>query len=107
MRHATPFFAAFGPLLFGRSPRGFNAALRARVFAADSLSQLHAAFGAMIPDALLAAQPQGAGSRQRLFSPLLTFWAFLAQVLSPHSACREGLAHPPTSIIPRRLLGGA
>jgi Transposase DDE domain len=91
MRHSTPFFAAFAPLLFGRPPRCFDSALRARVLAADSLSELREAFGSMIPDALLGTQNQGAGSRQRLFSPLITFWAFLAQVLSPNSACREAV----------------
>jgi hypothetical protein len=91
MRHSTPFFAAFAPLLFGRPPRCFDSALRAKVLRADSLSQLREAFGSMIPDALLSRENQGAGSRQRLFSPLITFWAFLAQVLSPNSACREAV----------------
>jgi Transposase DDE domain len=91
MRHSTPFFAAFGPLLFGRPPRSFNPALRAKVLAAHSLCELREAFGSMIPDALLCTQNQGTGSRQRLFSPLITFWAFLAQVLSPNSACREAV----------------
>ena len=91
MRYSTPFFAAFAPLLFGRPPRSFRAALRANVLAADSLSQLRAAFGSMIPDALLSPAQKGAGSRERLFSPLITFWAFLSQVLSPNSACRESV----------------
>lgn len=91
MRRSTPFFAAFAPLLFGRPPRRFDSALRAKVLAADSLCELREAFGSMIPDALLCTQNQGAGSRQRLFSPLITFWAFLAQVLSPNSACREAV----------------
>ncbi|MBA2705835.1 MAG: IS4 family transposase [Blastocatellia bacterium] len=91
MRHSTPFFAAFAPLLFGRPPRGFHCALHAKVLAAHSLSQLREAFGSMIPDALLSRQNKGAGSRQRLFSPSITFWAFLAQVLSPNSACREAV----------------
>jgi hypothetical protein len=91
MRSATPFFSAFGPLLFGRPPRSFRAELRAQKAHAESLSQLRAAFGSMIPDALLAREKSGVGSRLRLFSSLITFWAFLAQVLSPNSACREAL----------------
>ena len=47
--------------------------------------------GSMIPDALLASNKQGAGRRERLFSPLVTFWAFLSQGLSPNSACREAV----------------
>lgn len=88
---STPFFAAFAPLLFGRPPRSFQAALRAQMPAADSLSQLCAAFGAMIPPSLLLTHAKGVGSRQRIFSPALTFWAFLSQVLSPNSACREAV----------------
>jgi hypothetical protein len=91
MRSTTPFFAAFAPLLFGRPPRSFRAELRSQAAHAESLSQLRAAFGSMIPDALLACEKTGVGSRQRLFDPLITFWAFLAQVLSPNSACREAL----------------
>jgi hypothetical protein len=91
MRSSTPFFSAFGPLLFGRPPRSFSAQLRSQAAHAESLSQLRAAFGSMVPDALLAREKSGAGSRQRVFSPLVTFWAFLAQVLSPNSACREAL----------------
>jgi hypothetical protein len=43
----------------------------------------------MIPDALLGTETSGANSRERLYSPRVTFRAFLAQVLSPESACRE------------------
>jgi Transposase DDE domain len=91
MRSTTPFFSAFGPLLFGRPPRSFRTELRSKAAHAESLSQLRAAFGSMVPDALLSRENSGAGSRERLFSPLITFWAFLAQVLSPNSACRESL----------------
>jgi len=91
MRSTTPFFAAFGPLLFGRPPRSFRAELRSQATHGESLSQLRAAFGSMIPDALLGQEKAGAGSRDRLFSSLITFWAFLAQVLSPNCACREAL----------------
>ena len=91
MRNPTPFFAAFAPLLFGRPPRSFRAALRQSVLKTDSLSQWRAAFASMIPDSLLTPKKKGAGSRERLFSPLVTFWAFLSQVLSPNSACREAV----------------
>jgi len=91
MASTTPFFAAFGPLLFGHPPRSFRAELRSQAAHAESLSQLREALGPMVPDVLLARGKSGAGSRVRLFSPLITFWAFLAQVLSPNSACREAL----------------
>src|ERR1700704_3927861 len=91
MRNPTPFFAAFAPLLFGRPPRSFRRALRQSLLKVDSLPQWHATFGSMIPDALLAPKSRGACSRERLFSPLITFWAFLSQVLCPNSACREAV----------------
>jgi Transposase DDE domain len=91
MPASTPFFAEFGPLLFGRPPRSLRDQLSAKLRQADSISGLREVFGPMIPDALLCLQKHGRGSRQRLFSPLLTFWAFLSQVLSPPSACREAV----------------
>ena len=45
--------------------------------------------GQFVPDALFGQQKRGA--RQRLFTPLVTFWAFLSQVLSPESACRDAV----------------
>ena len=91
MPAATPFFAAFGPLLFGRAPRAAHELYQRHLPKADSISALREAFGSMIPDALLCPQAKGSASRQRLFSPLVTFWTFLAQVLSPQSACRDAV----------------
>jgi hypothetical protein len=91
MPFATPFFAAFGPLLFGRAPRAARELYERQLPKADSISALREAFGSMIPDTLLCRQPKGRASRQRLFSPLVTFWTFLAQVLSPQSACRDAV----------------
>jgi hypothetical protein len=91
MRNATPFFAAFGPLLFGRPPRSFRAELEAKTAQLSSLTQLYAAFGSLIPDVLLGRAEFGVGSRLRRFSSLITFWAFLLQVLSPNAACREAV----------------
>lgn len=54
-----------------------------------SLSRLHEIFGAWLPLALLAPAAAGVNSRQRFYPTHLTFWAFLSQVLSPGSSCRE------------------
>jgi hypothetical protein len=89
MRSATPFFAAFGPLLFGRSPKSALATLLEKIKDLSSLSQLFAAFGFLIPQALLAPAETGAHSRQRQYSLAIVFWAFLSQVLSPGCSCRE------------------
>jgi hypothetical protein len=85
---STPFFSAFGPLLFGSVPRSAIEKLR-RHLQFSSLSQLQEAFGSFIPDTLLSCSRKGTNSRNRLFSPKVTFWAFLAQVLSPGCPCRE------------------
>ena len=49
------------------------------------------AFGELIPQTLLARSKEKVNSRQRIFSPLVTFWAFLAQVLERGSSCRDAL----------------
>ena len=85
MANTTPFFRAFGPLLFGRPARR---ALQ-KIARLDSLAELYALCGHLLPERLLAPTEAGPGSRQRLFSVQVTFWAFAAQVLSPGTACRE------------------
>jgi hypothetical protein len=81
MRNATPFFAAFGPLLFGRAPRCRLQDLLGPWPQMPSINQYMEAFGELIPQALLGCSKGGVNSRNRIFSPLVTFWAFLAQVL--------------------------
>ena len=85
MSSSTPFFKAFGPLLFGRPGRGAIKKL-ARL---NSLQELYELFGHLIPERLLGASEAGANSRERVFTPQVTFWAFVAQILSPGSSCRE------------------
>ena len=85
MSSSTPFFKAFGPLLFGRPARG---ALQ-KVARLNSLQGLYELFGHLVPEARLAASDAGPNSRARVFTPQVTFWAFVAQILSPGSSCRE------------------
>jgi hypothetical protein len=85
MRKHTPFFQAFGPMLFGR-----RASSRAEfVGRLDSLEELYEVFGDMLPECALKPAAQGPNSRQRLLPASVTFWAFVSQVLSPGSSCRE------------------
>lgn len=85
----APFFRAFGPLLFGRPARQAAAAF-ARTARLGSLEELYALCGEFLPQALLAPAPSGTNSRQRIFTPQVTFWAFVAQVLGgPRAACRD------------------
>ena len=91
MPNSTPFLAAFGPLLFGRAPRRRLQDLLSQWPQRPSINQYTEAFGEFIPQALLARSKEKVNSRQRIFSPLITFWAFLAQVLERGSSCRDAL----------------
>jgi hypothetical protein len=84
MVSTTPFFKAFGPLLFGKPARRASAKLR-RV---RSLEDFYDLFGHLFSEKLLEREVKGVNSRERVFSPKVTFWAFVAQVLSPDSPCR-------------------
>jgi hypothetical protein len=81
----TPFFHAFGPLLFGRAKAKVNQSLHDL----HGLDDLYSVFGDLFPEKLLDPMATGANSRQRRLPPLVTFWAFVAQVLSPKTSCRE------------------
>lgn len=85
MSSKTPFFQAFGPLLFGRRARGTLTKLKRL----NSLQELYELFGHLLPERLLEPTDKGLNSRERLFSTQVTFWAFAAQILSPGTACRE------------------
>lgn len=83
MKMKTPFFAAFGSLLFGRR------AHRKVPVNVEDFGQMQRVFSGCLPAGALAAARAGAGSRRRIFSTENTFWAFLFQVLSPLCGCRE------------------
>jgi hypothetical protein len=91
MKTSTPFFPGFHRILFGRAQRCAQAQLRsqAEAFAQASLCQLSQLFSPWLPQKLLHPAPRGLNSRQRSYALSVTFWAFLAQVLSPGSPCRE------------------
>src|SRR6266403_2235431 len=91
MRNSTPFFAAFGALLFGRAPRSRLHELLGQWPQRPSINQYMETFGEFIPQTLLGRSKEKVNSRQRIFSPLVTFWAFLAQVLERGSSCRDAL----------------
>jgi hypothetical protein len=86
MAFTTPFFKACGPLLFSRPARSAVAQFKGSV---HSLSDLYDLFGHLFSEKLLECEEAGPNSRERVFSPPVTFWAFVAQVLSPESPCRE------------------
>ena len=87
MAQITPFLKAFGPLLFGRSARG----AAQKLSRLDSLQELYELFAHLFPQRLLDQNEEGDNSRRRVFSAQVTFWAFVGQVLSPASSCREAV----------------
>ena len=91
MRNATPFFAGFHRLLFGRAQRSAQQQLhdQAQALERTTLCQLGKLCAPWVPARLLKPTTRGAHSRNRFFPQGLTFWAFLSQVLSPDSPCRE------------------
>jgi hypothetical protein len=105
MRNTTPFFAGFHRLLFGRAQRSAQDQLRAQAHALDkaTLSQLGRMCAPWVPARLLKPTESGDHSRQRFFPQGLTFWAFLSQVLSPESPCRETVRKVQAWYAARRL----
>src|SRR5271155_4845446 len=81
----TPFFKAFGPLLFGRG----KTSLLNSLAQLESLEDLYAIFGHLFEVHLLEPTAKGVNSRSRQLPASVTFWAFVAQALSPKSSCRE------------------
>ena len=91
MFNPTPFLPGLSHRLFGRQRRSQLDRLRVQSeqWRQSSLSRLCEIFGPWLPAALLSPADKGVNSRERLYPQSLTFWAFLSQVLSPGSACRE------------------
>ena len=91
MVQRTPFLPGLSPQLYGRQRRSQLDQLRAQSeqWRQSSLSRLCEIFGPGLPAALLAPTAKGVNSRRRTYPLPLTFWAFLSQVLSPGSSCRE------------------
>ena len=91
MFNLTPFLPGISHALSGRQRRSQLDRLRAQSeqWRQSSLSRLCEIFGPWLPAVMLAPTAKGINSRQRSYPLHLTFWAFLSQVLSPGSSCRE------------------
>src|SRR5512139_3260456 len=83
MQPPTSYLPGFSHRLCGRRARSEATRLRGQSTALDGLAALVARF---IPVEAFAPM---AGQRERVFTPWVTFVAFLGQVLSRGSACRE------------------
>lgn len=80
---STPFFPQWRARL---AALGRRAARSVRQLDLLALSE---SFRDLIPPSLLAAEDQGPGSRERLYSLRLTFQCFVWQMLKPGTSCRE------------------
>jgi len=84
MPYSTPYFPALRSFC---APLG---SVKRATCAATSLPGLANLFGKFFPG-LLEPAAHGAGSRVRAFSRTDIFWAFLSQVLTRGSSCRDAL----------------
>jgi hypothetical protein len=91
MIQRTAFLPGLSHQLCGRPRRSQLDQFRAQTETVRqaSLSRLSEIFGPWLPATLFVPSAGGLNSRQRLYPLELTFWAFLSQVLSPGSSCRE------------------
>lgn len=91
---STSFFPGFHSILFGRPPitRSEAFARQKAKLGAASIEALQGVFSGRLPMDLLCKPDAGTKIRERIFSPPILFWAFLSQVLSPGSACREAVS---------------
>jgi hypothetical protein len=90
---STPFFPDFHKVLFGRRPS--KLAGQRDLLGTSAIGHLRSLFGAFLPNDVLkideTAKGKGTNSREATFTPTLVFWAFLSQVISPGSSCRQAL----------------
>ena len=87
MHSKEPFLPGFAKLLFGRRRSRHIQSIRRQ--SPDGVESL---FSKWIPqERLYVLATQGANLRNRVFTPSVTFWAFLWQVLTPGASCRAAL----------------
>lgn len=91
MKNTTPFFHGFSKILFGRPAISNLQVLLRKIAGLNTLSDFYQTLGFLVPGVFLQRTASGPGSRQRMFSIHVTFWAFLAQVLVPNTSCRDAL----------------
>jgi hypothetical protein len=89
-----PFLPDFPKSLFGSPRKRESEVLAARLesLRSSGLSELSAVVGRFLRLGELFEKPAtGCGSRDRIFSTQVTFWAFLHQVLTRDMACRDAV----------------
>lgn len=99
MTKNDPFFPGFHRVLFGRRPVSEIEKMTRKHGEIEKLclAQITALFGAFVPLSLLDFKSDaGSNSRRRVFTPIVTFWGFLGQVLEPGNSCRKALSNIQT-----------
>jgi hypothetical protein len=99
MAERTKFFPLFHRHLFGRSPVSQKRLLERKAREADKLclTQLHTLFADVLPPWLTSyKRTEGSNSRHRVYTPLVTFWAFLSQTLDADGSCRRAVTRVQT-----------
>ena len=91
MRNLEQYLPGMNHVLCGRPPKTSLAQMEAKLrsYRESNLSELMSVFGAWIPFTRLQPKTAKANSRCRDYSLAVTFWAFLWQVLTPRTPCRE------------------
>lgn len=96
MRYQAPFFPGFQRHLFGRPPISVlqRVERQRHQIEATCLSQLATVFGSFLRVSLLEFKASsGTNSRGRVYTPAVTFWAFLGQVIDVGSSCRKTVSN--------------
>jgi hypothetical protein len=99
MHRNTKYFPGFHHCLFGRKPvtKGAQLARTARRADALCLTQLHTLFEGVLPSWLATFKTaRGSNSRHCTYTTLVSFWAFLSQVLDPDGSCRRAVTRVQT-----------
>ena len=102
----SSFLPGMHRVLFGRPPVSAVEKISRQRGEIDEvcLSQLTALFGAFLPTKLIDFKPlSGPNSRRRIYTPMVTFWAFLGQVLAPGSSCRKAVGTVQTLFTARGI----
>ena len=89
------FFPGFNRAGLGRKPLAEALHFTKHIRRLDALciGHLETLLGHGLPDWLRHFKTaSGANSRKRVFTPVLTFWTFLSQVLDPGGSCRRALS---------------
>jgi len=85
----NPVFPALAHFFGAHKKKASQASTHEQLKLCSSLGELEDLCGKSIPNHLLQPTDSGDHSRSRIFNLSVIFWAFLAQVLSPATSCRE------------------